>query len=149
MQQQPCCHLLAHAGDPDLEELVEVVREDRQELHPLEQRCPRIAGFVQHATVELQPRKFAVQVERRIAQVDSRWRLGLLWIRHGHPQVRETPSGSAVSLLASGNQHRITVPRCNSLSASTYPPCASTKCRTIARPSPVPPSSRERAGSTR
>ena len=49
----------------------------------------------------------------------------------------------------SGNQQRIVVPSPSSLSAETRPPCASTKCLTMASPSPVPPSSRERDGSAR
>ena len=43
----------------------------------------------------------------------------------------------------------IVVPTPTALSARTVPPCASTRCFTIERPSPVPPSSRERPGSTR
>ena len=35
------------------------------------------------------------------------------------------------------------------LSAQTRPPCASARCFTMARPRPVPPSARERAGSPR
>ena len=45
----PACDLLAQAGDPDLEELVEVAREDRQELDPLEQRVALVARLVQDA----------------------------------------------------------------------------------------------------
>ena len=41
--------LLAEPGDPDLEELVEVAREDGQELHPLEQRVALVAGLVEDA----------------------------------------------------------------------------------------------------
>ena len=54
--------LLAQAGDADLEELVEVAREDRQELDPLEQWVPGVARFVQDPRVELQPRQLAVEV---------------------------------------------------------------------------------------
>ena len=54
--------LLTQAGDADLEELVEVAREDRQELDPLEQRIPRVARLVEHPGVELQPRELAVEV---------------------------------------------------------------------------------------
>jgi hypothetical protein len=48
-----------------------------------------------------------------------------------------------------GNQASIVVPRSGSLEAVTRPPWASTRCFTIARPRPVPPSSRERPVSTR
>ena len=50
---------------------------------------------------------------------------------------------------AAGRMTLIVVPRPGALVASTRPPCASTRCRTIARPSPVPPCSRERPGSAR
>ena len=38
--------LLAQAGDPDLEELVEVAREDGQELDPLEERVALVLRLV-------------------------------------------------------------------------------------------------------
>ena len=49
--------------DSHHEELVEVVGEDRQELHALQQRdALHIAGQVQHPVVEVQPGQFPVQV---------------------------------------------------------------------------------------
>ena len=54
--------LLAQAGDPDLEELVEVAGEDGQELDPLEQRVALVARLVEDAGVELEPRQLAVEV---------------------------------------------------------------------------------------
>src|SRR5262249_12100657 len=54
--------LLLQARDADLEELVEVAGEDREELHPLEQRQTRVAGEREHAPVEGEPRELAVQV---------------------------------------------------------------------------------------
>ena len=57
--------LLAQAGDADLEELVEVAREDGQELDPLEQRVALVARLVEHAGVELEPRQLAVEVGER------------------------------------------------------------------------------------
>ncbi len=54
--------LLAQAGDADLEELVEVAREDRQELDPLEQRIALVARLVQDPGVELEPGQLAVEV---------------------------------------------------------------------------------------
>ena len=57
--------LLAQAGDADLEELVEVAREDRQELDPLEQRVALVARLVQDPRVELQPRQLAIDVRER------------------------------------------------------------------------------------
>ena len=57
--------LLAQPGDADLEELVEVAGEDGQELRALEQRIPLIAGLVEDARVELQPRQLTVE-ERQL-----------------------------------------------------------------------------------
>jgi hypothetical protein len=48
-----------------------------------------------------------------------------------------------------GKSAAIVVPRPSVLSARTRPPCASTKCLTIANPSPVPPASRDRDESAR
>jgi hypothetical protein len=42
--------LVLHTRDPDLEELVEVVREDRQELRALQQRDIGALGQVEHAS---------------------------------------------------------------------------------------------------
>ena len=52
--------LIAHGGHPDLEELVEVGREDGEELGPLEQRHTRFGGHAQNALVEVEPAQFAV-----------------------------------------------------------------------------------------
>ena len=53
-------HLAAQAGDPHHVELVEVGRGDGEKPHPLEQRHPRIARFLEHPLVECEPREFAV-----------------------------------------------------------------------------------------
>ena len=53
--------LLLEPGDTDFEELVQVGAEDREELHPFEQRLKRVEGFLQHAVVELQPAQLSVQ----------------------------------------------------------------------------------------
>jgi phosphatidylinositol alpha 1,6-mannosyltransferase len=66
-------------------------------------------------------------------------------VRRLDQSYREVIAGDG----SSGNQQRIVVPSPSSLSAETRPPCASTKCLTMASPSPVPPSSRERDGSAR
>jgi hypothetical protein len=50
------------AGDTDLEELVEVGREDRDELDAFEERDVRILSDGQHALVELEPGELPVQV---------------------------------------------------------------------------------------
>ena len=49
------------AGDPDHEELVEVLGEDREEAGALEQRDARVCGELEHPLVELQPGDLAVQ----------------------------------------------------------------------------------------
>jgi hypothetical protein len=54
--------LLLQAGDADLEELVEVAGEDRQEADALEQRVALVHRLVQHALVEVEPRQLAVDV---------------------------------------------------------------------------------------
>ncbi len=57
--------LLAQAGHAHLEELVEVAREDGQELDPFEQRVALVARLVQHPRVEFEPRQLAVDVRER------------------------------------------------------------------------------------
>ena len=47
------------------EELVQVRREDREELHALEQRRPLVERLLQHAPVELEPAHVAVDPGRR------------------------------------------------------------------------------------
>ena len=54
--------LLAQSCDPDLEELIEVRREDGDELDPLEHRECRVLRDREHPLVELQPRELTVQV---------------------------------------------------------------------------------------
>ena len=49
-------------GDPHHVELVEVGREDRQELGPLQQRLAGVLGQRQHAGVEVEPGQLAVEV---------------------------------------------------------------------------------------
>ena len=62
---QPC--------DPDHEELVQVVREDREELHPLEERVRRVERLLEHAAVELDPARLPVDEQ----SVDGRGSLRL------------------------------------------------------------------------
>ena len=61
-------HLLLQAADADHEELVEVGREDGQELEALQQRHRRVLGLLQHAAIELQPAQLAVDVQRGIVE---------------------------------------------------------------------------------
>jgi hypothetical protein len=64
--------LVVQARDADGEELVEVGREDRQELQALEQRNVVLLGQLEHARVELDPRELAVEVEPRIVEIARR-----------------------------------------------------------------------------
>ena len=49
-------------GDPDHEELVEVAREDREEVRPLEHRQGRILRQLEDALIEREPAQFAVEI---------------------------------------------------------------------------------------
>ena len=62
--------LLLETADALHEELVEIGAHDGEELDPFEQRRSFVLGFVQHPAVELEPGEFAVQVQRRVLQVD-------------------------------------------------------------------------------
>ena len=60
--RRPGGRLLAQTGHADLEELVEVAGEDRQELDPLEERAPRVLGLVEDASVPVEPGQLTVDV---------------------------------------------------------------------------------------
>ncbi len=64
-RRRPRLDLLAQAGDPDLEELVEVRGEDGQELGSLEEWIAIVAGLVEDPRVELEPGQLAVQIRER------------------------------------------------------------------------------------
>src|SRR6185312_7670770 len=64
---------LHHAGDPDLDEFVQVRRRDGQKLHPLKQRITRVLGLLQNTSVEAQPGFVAAEKE-----------LFSLWLSCGH-----------------------------------------------------------------
>ncbi len=59
-----CVDLLAEAGDPDLEELVQHAGEDRQEPDPLDQRVPPVARLEHDAVDVLEPGQLAIDVRR-------------------------------------------------------------------------------------
>ena len=59
--------LIEQAGDADLEELIEVLAEDRQELGPLERWRRRIRRDRQHALIKLEPGQLAIDEPLRIA----------------------------------------------------------------------------------
>jgi len=72
--------LLGHAGrdllfqpaDALAEELVYVRRNDCEELHALKQRVVRVQHLVENATLKGELAEFAVQVVRRIREIDVR-----------------------------------------------------------------------------
>ena len=50
-----------HAGDADLEELVEIRRHDAEKAQPLEQRHRRVLGLREHAPLELEHAELAIE----------------------------------------------------------------------------------------
>ena len=88
-------HLVLEARHPDLEELVEPLGEDGQELDPLEQGLPVVAGQVEQAVGELQPRQLAVgEPLGGLGEGDA--------VRHRRPGVgpeAELPPGAAPSAV--------------------------------------------------
>jgi len=74
------------AGDAHHEELVEVAREDGEELGALEEREVRVLGQLEHALVEREPRQLAVEeavVGQRRRLLGLRGHLGGQGCRHG------------------------------------------------------------------
>jgi hypothetical protein len=57
-------------GHTDHEELVQIGIKDRQELHALEQRFTGVLRLGQHPLVEFEPAEFAIDVERRVLEID-------------------------------------------------------------------------------
>ena len=91
---------------------------------------------------------------RRLARNARRTAEALSWERELDrldASYREVCDGGRrrAQAATSGKTQVTVVPLPRSLSAYTRPPCASTRCFTIARPRPVPPSSRERDASAR
>ena len=66
----PGRHLPLEPGHAHLEELVEVAAVDAEELEALEQRGARVERLVQHAAVELEPAQLAIDVQRRMPDVE-------------------------------------------------------------------------------
>jgi hypothetical protein len=61
-------NLLDHGGNADFEELVEVAGRDGEKLEALEKRVAAVLGLFEHAAVELQPGRVAVEVILRIIE---------------------------------------------------------------------------------
>jgi hypothetical protein len=62
--------LVVQTGDPDHEELVEVVLEDRAELEALEQRDACVLRELEDPVVEIEPGELAVEIEGGRLQVE-------------------------------------------------------------------------------
>lgn len=60
--------LLEKAGDANFDEFIEIVRCDGEEFDALKKRVARVARFLQHATIELQPLNVAIEVVTRILE---------------------------------------------------------------------------------
>src|SRR5439155_21608582 len=67
--RDPGLELVVDTGHADHEELVEVARVDRRELHALEQRERRVLGQLEHPLVEVQPGQLAVEIQRRVREI--------------------------------------------------------------------------------
>ncbi len=46
---------LQNAGQPDLEEFIQVAGRNREELYPIEQRVGAVLSFLEHAPIEAEP----------------------------------------------------------------------------------------------
>src|SRR5262245_57403536 len=80
---EPGANLPRQRGDANHEELVEIVRGDRQELDALQQRVTARASMVEHALVEREPAQFTVDVQVRIGEIrKNRGNEVLVW-SHG------------------------------------------------------------------
>ena len=113
--------LLLEAGDAHHEEFIEIRRDDRQELEPLEDRQRCIRRLFQDPRIELKPRELAVEEQLRIVQLGNParplfrrrcrfprgwWRRRLHrrvhWtvtpVRGARPRGIEYPSGTAPSV---------------------------------------------------
>src|SRR5690606_8073056 len=151
---------VAHGGGADLEELVEIGAGDAQVAQPLEQRHRLVQRLGEHAEVEVQVRQFAAAAQRRVARriaplgrgrgrFPPRARRWTLRAWHGSVQGA-APGGAWRGWIRSAPKWQEKVlPRPTSLSIPSRAWCRLRTCLTIARPSPVPPDSRERLVDTR
>ena len=81
--RQPGCDLVLEGGHPDLEELVEVGREDGGELQPLQERRAGIGGQREHPLVEVEPGQLPVE--------EPRWR-AVSRIHQGRHPFQRSPA---------------------------------------------------------
>ena len=100
--------------DPDLEELVEVRREDGEEADALEEQVSFVLGLGQHPRIELQPRRLAGQGRPTTAPaLSSTRRRGAEQVdgsRHHDPDRRRRASGAVwmSGVLSAGSRWRRT-----------------------------------------
>ena len=88
--------LFLQARDPDLEELVDVAAEDREELRPLEQRDRRVLGEREDARLELEHRQLPVQVAGALPMC---WSGGLMGQSYGLWSAHPLPDGACATAL--------------------------------------------------
>src|SRR5262249_5421946 len=69
------------AAHADHEELIEVRAENPEELEPFQERHARILSLLENSTIELEPAKFPVDVQRWIFQTRDRYRIRGLHVR--------------------------------------------------------------------
>ncbi len=149
--------LLFQRRHPHHEKLVQIGAHDGNELHPLQQLVVRVSRLFEHTPLKLQQAQFAVHVKRRFPQYGQRLRRFGGWrVFRGR---RSTP-GRFFSFCHSAKTFSVAVrtagrimvnvePLPSRLSTLIVPSIRSTTCLTIESPRPVPPTSRERARSTR
>src|SRR5207244_763755 len=63
--------LVVEVRDTNHEELIEIRLPDRAELDPLHERHRRVLGELQDPVVEVEPGELAVEVERRVLEVEG------------------------------------------------------------------------------
>src|SRR6187401_3281638 len=89
-------------GDAHHEELVEVRGDDGRKLDPLEERHRVVAGFLEHAIVEREPRQLAIEEQRRILERLRRHSTAPAWrIRIWRPYVSANMSARATATILS------------------------------------------------
>ena len=102
--------LLVQARDADHEELVEVRVEDREELHPLEERPARVERLLEHAPVEREPRDLAIEVERVVLEAVVWRRVSADEVGFAHEE--RIKSGEGTTLDRSGCEEPRSAPQC-------------------------------------
>ena len=85
------------SGDAHLEELVEVGCADRQEPEPLQQRVRRVARFLEHPLVEIEPAQLAIDEQARVERRGRGGGAGDALADHSVELVDMTMRSAAVS----------------------------------------------------